>query len=212
MTGKWYLVRHGETNWNDQGRIQGHTDVPLNDGGRQQISLLAERLAGHSFSAVYASDLSRATESARVLIGCRRLAIHTDADLREFDYGRWEGLTVRQAEEENPRVFEELIRSGDEGFAAPGGENTGQLLERVGRFCERMSRRHDADEDLLIVAHAGSIRALMLCLLELDKADFWRFGVDPTSLSAISNHPGGRVLELWNDTSHLAFAGRAGGE
>ena len=210
--GKWYLVRHGETNWNEQGRIQGHTDVPLNDCGRRQISLLAKRLAGHSFSTVYASDLSRATESAQALIGCRGLPIQTDADLREFDYGRWEGLTVRQAEKENPRVFKELIRSGDEGFAAPGGEDTSQLLERVGHFCERVSRRHDAEEDLLIVAHAGSIRALVICLLELKKADFWRFGVDPTSLSAISNHPGGSVLELWNDTSHLASTQPVKGE
>lgn len=209
--GRWYLVRHGETDWNDQGRIQGHTDVPLNDCGRRQVSLLARRLAGHSFSAVYASDLSRAAESARLLIGCRGLPIHADADLREFDYGRWEGLTVRQAEEENPRVFEELIRSGDGGFAAPGGEDTGQLLERVGRFCERAARRHDPEEDLLIVAHAGSIRALALRLLELEKSDFWRFGVDPAGLSAVSNHPGGRVLELWNDTSHLASTHRVKG-
>ena len=210
--GRWYLVRHGETEWNDQGRIQGHTDVPLNDRGRRQISLLAERLSGRSFSAVYASDLSRARESARVLVGCRGVPVHTDAGLREFDYGRWEGLTVKEAEEENPRVFEELIHSGDKGFAAPGGEDTGQLVERVGRFCERVSRRHDHGEDLLIVAHAGSIRALVLCLLELEKADFWRFGVDPSSLSAIGNHPGGRVLELWNDTSHLAPAHRAENE
>ena len=201
--GTWYLVRHGETIWNRQGRIQGHSDVPLTDSGRRQVSLLAKRLAGHGFSAVYASDLARASESAEVLIGCRGLTVHTDADLREFDYGCWEGLTVRQAEEENPRVFAELIGSGDDGFAAPGGEDTGQLLERVGRFCERVSRRHDATETLLIAAHAGSIRALVLCLLELEKADFWRFGVDPASLSAIGNHPGGRVLELWNDTSHL---------
>ena len=88
-------------------------------------------------------------------------------------------------------------------FAAPGGEDTAQLLDRVRRFSTSAAKRHDPAEDLLIVAHAGSIRALLVCLLDLADEYFWRSRVDCTGLSIISNQPGGRVLELWNDTSHL---------
>lgn len=202
--GRWYLVRHGETDWNREGRIQGHSDVPLSDHGRSQVALLSQRLARLSFAAAYASDLFRAVESTQILIGSREIPVRTEPDLREFDYGLWEGLTVKQAEEENPRIFAELIGSGADGFATPEGETTGLLIERVRRFCNRLNESNDDAQNLLVVAHAGSIRALALCLLDLREEDFWRLGADPASLSIITGRHGGRVLELWNDTSHLS--------
>ncbi len=197
--GNWYLVRHGETEWTREERIQGHTDVDLSDLGRHQIHMLAKRLAGCRFSAVYASDLSRAMESARILVEERGIPIESDPDLREFSYGEWEGLTAQEAEACDPEDYARRMALDADAFAAPEGEDTRQLLRRVRRFYERAMARHQPADDVLIVAHAGSIRALLVCLLEMPDDMFWRFKVDCGSLSVVSNHPGGRVLELWNE-------------
>ena len=201
--GAWYLVRHGETSWNRSGRIQGHTDVPLNEHGRQQMTMLAKRLAGCSFSAVYASDLSRATRSAEMIVKGHQAPIWTDSDLREFSYGEWEGLTLKEIETHYPKVLAQRMGFGRNAFAAPGGEDSVQVLDRVRRFYASAVKRHDDSEDLLIVAHGGSLRALLVCLLGLPDYYFWGFQVDCCSLSVIDNQLNGRVLKLWNDTSHL---------
>lgn len=201
--GSWYVVRHGETLWNRSGRVQGHTDVPLSEHGRLQARALGKRLAGHRFSAVYASDLLRATETAEVIAQDREASVTAEADLREFSYGAWEGLTLAEAEARDPEVFAARMRLRGRAFAAPGGEDMPRMLKRVRRFCARAAERHDPAEDVLVVAHGGSVRALLVCLLGLTEEHFWRFRVDCGGLSIISNHPGGRVLEVWNDTAHL---------
>ena len=85
-------------------------------------------------------------------------------------------------------------------FAAPGGEDTAELLARVRRFYLHAVDRHAAVENLLIVAHGGTIRALLVCLMEWSDDQFWRFMVDCGALAVISNQPGGRILERWNQT------------
>ena len=206
--GSWYLVRHGETEWNAAGRIQGRADVPLSERGRLQMRLLAGRLAGREFSAVYASDLSRAVESARVIVGEAGSPVRTDADLREFCYGEWEGLTLEEVKARHGDTFAERLGRDENAFAAPGGEDSTEVLRRVRRFYAKTVEEHGDSADLLVVAHGGSIRALLVCLLGLADEFFWRFRVDCASLSTIASHPSGRVLELWNDTVHIQTADR----
>ena len=201
--GRWYLVRHGETEWNRSGRIQGHSDVPLSEHGKSQMNMLAKRLADRRFSAVYTSDLSRAIESAETIEGTSEAAGQIDPDLREFSYGEWEAMTIGEVEAQYPGSLAARVRLGDNAFAAPGGEDTAQILERVQRFSTKAVDRHDPDDDILIVAHGGPIRALVVCLLGLPDDRFWRFQVDCGSLSIVSIQENGRVLELWNDTGHL---------
>ena len=208
--GVWYLVRHGETSWNREGRIQGQADVALSEPGRRQMRMVAARLAGHDFSVVYSSDLARARDSALAIIGGRGMPVETDSDLREFSYGEWEGLTIGEVESRGGSDLSERINSGDAIFAAPGGEDTAAVVKRVRRFYARAVKRYNPDEELLIVAHGGPLRALAVCLLDFTDDYFWRFGLDCASLSIISNQPGGRVLELWNDTNHLASMGDGG--
>ncbi|MCY4581784.1 MAG: histidine phosphatase family protein [Chloroflexi bacterium] len=198
-TGRWYLVRHGETVWNRDGRIHGHVDAELNEHGRQQMRRMARRLADCRFSAAYASDLGRAVESARIIVEGYGVSVETDPDLREFSYGAWEGLTPEEAEAQDPEAYAERMALEPDAFAAPNGENTAQLLHRVRRFCERIVAHHEPSEDVLVVAHAGSIRALLVCLLGLPDDRFWRFTVDCGSLSVVRSHPDGRVLERWNE-------------
>jgi len=136
------LVRHGETDRNAEGKLQGHTDRPLNDYGRRQARALAERLAGEEIEAVYASDLSRARETAEILGAQLGLPVAVDPDLREKNWGNWEGLTA----DERLRIEYE-------------GESSEDHRSRTLRAVERIVERHPAGR-VVVVTHGGSLRRL----------------------------------------------------
>ena len=140
------LVRHGETDWNAEGRLQGHTDRPLNDYGRRQAKELAERLAAEGADAIYASDLVRAKETAEIVGERLGLTVVVDPDLREKDWGTWEGLTGDE------RVHVELV-----------GESTQEHRERVLRAVERIAERHPGQR-VVVVTHGGSLRRIQAAL------------------------------------------------
>jgi 2,3-bisphosphoglycerate-dependent phosphoglycerate mutase len=135
------LVRHGETDWNADGRLQGHTDRPLSDYGRQQAQQLAEELEGEEIAAIYSSDLARARETAEIVGERLALPVGLDPDLREKDWGTWEGLTSV----ERDRV--EFV-----------GESTAAHQERMLRALERIAERHPGNGRVLVVTHGGSMR------------------------------------------------------
>ena len=134
------LVRHGETDWNAEGRLQGHTDRPLNDYGREQARRLAEQL--EQIDAVYASDLSRARETAEIVAGRLGLPVVVDPDLREKDWGTWEGLT---SDERLGVEYE--------------GETTEAHRDRVLAAVQRIAERHPG-ERVLVVTHGGCLRRI----------------------------------------------------
>jgi broad specificity phosphatase PhoE len=136
------LVRHGETDWNAEGKLQGHTDRPLNDYGRRQAQALADRLAGQEIEAVYASDLSRARETAEILGEKLGLAVVVDPDLREKNWGNWEGLT---SEERLHVEFE--------------GETSEAHRDRTLSAVQRIVERHPAGR-IVVVTHGGSLRRI----------------------------------------------------
>ena len=136
------LVRHGETDWNAEGKLQGHTDRPLNAYGRRQAQTLAERFASESIDALYASDLSRARETAEILGAKLGLGVEVDPDLREKNWGNWEGLT---SEERLHVVYE--------------GETSEEHRERTLRAVNRIVERHPG-ERIVVVTHGGSLRRL----------------------------------------------------
>jgi len=141
------LVRHGETDWNASGRLQGHTDRPLNDYRRRQARELARRLADVPFDAAYASDLTRARQTAEIVAEPHRVPVLIDPDLREMHYGTWSGLTRSEIEERFP------------GVERHDGETREQHLGRVFGAADRIARRHPGQR-ILIVSHGGSMRAL----------------------------------------------------
>jgi probable phosphoglycerate mutase len=134
------LVRHGETDWNAVGRLQGHTDRPLSDYGRKQARRLAEELEGERFEAIYASDLARARETAEIIGAQLGLPIILDPDLREKDWGNWEGLTSTE------RLEIELV-----------GESTEEHQRRLLAGLDRIAAQHPAGR-VLVVTHGGSMR------------------------------------------------------
>ncbi len=200
--GTWRLVRHGETVWNFESRIQGHRHIPLTERGKTQARQMAERLDGQVAGPIYSSDLGHALSTAQELAAVFAADVRADALLREFSYGEWEGLTMEQAKANNPEVYAIRITDRNTDFAAPGGETTIELLERARRFTDAARKRHTVD-DVTIVAHGGSIRAVAVCLLGLDAEHFWRLRLSHGSLSVVTVQPDACVLDLWNDTSHL---------
>jgi broad specificity phosphatase PhoE len=138
------LVRHGETDWNAEGRLQGHTDQPLNDYGRRQARALADRLAGNDIAAIYTSDLSRARETAEILAERLALPVVTDPDLRERNWGNWEGLTGT----ERDRI--EHVGEANEAHS-----------ERVLRGVLRIAAAHP-DDRVVVVTHGGSLRRIQV--------------------------------------------------
>lgn len=206
----WHLVRHGETEWNRTRRIQGQADVPLNRRGEAQASLLGRRLSEADFSAVYASDLSRAMTTARLTVGESGPEITPVPELREIAYGEWEGLTFAEAEARDPEGFAERMLRQNDRYTPTGGENVHQLVDRVRRFHDRVLERHASGNNVLVVGHSGSLLALLVCLLDMPNEFLLRFRLNPAGLSIVKTFDDAAVLELWNDTSHLASIGTLG--
>jgi broad specificity phosphatase PhoE len=137
------LCRHGRTDWNDLGRYQGQTDVPLNDLGRKQAEFLAQTLRAESLSAVWSSDLARASETAVAIARLQGLQVRQDARLREIDQGRWEGLTVPQIRERDA-VLHDLWESSPLEVTLPGGESIDQVRRRtLAAVCDAIRERPD---------------------------------------------------------------------
>jgi len=149
------LARHGETDWNREGRFQGHADPPLNRTGRAQAVDLSAALMAEQLAAVYSSPLRRALETAEVLATSHGLEPVPVDDLREVDVGSWSGLTRAEVEERFPAQFARWLDYGQ-------GWEDGETYEEMGRRAVdallRLAAAHDG-ERVLAVTHGGPIRA-----------------------------------------------------
>jgi probable phosphoglycerate mutase len=145
------LIRHGQTDWNVEGRYQGQVDIPLNEHGREQAAQIARALSGANLAAIYASDLARAGETAKALAEAAGLQVRVDPRLREINQGRWEGRLFDEIRAEYP---EELKRRRENplAFAPPGGETVGQVKERVLAAIADVVHRHPT-QSVAIVSH-----------------------------------------------------------
>jgi broad specificity phosphatase PhoE len=153
------LVRHGETDWNRDGRWQGHADAPLNERGREQARRLAAELAGEDVAAVYSSDLSRARETADIIAERLGRDVSVDPRLREVHVGSWSGLTMPEIEERFPAEFARW-RSGDAGHSFADGETYAAMGERVVAAVEEIAAQHPG-EQVVIVLHGGPVRSVL---------------------------------------------------
>jgi broad specificity phosphatase PhoE len=150
------LVRHGETAGQSSIRYYGVTDVPLSDLGREQVREAKRHVIGEIYQAVWASTLCRSWESAQIVAPGE--GVRLDADLREIDFGAWEGLTKEEIAAEDPAGYADWQDAGL-GFTFPGGESRGDFRVRVGRAYERI--RKSGVESVLVVVHKGVVRTLL---------------------------------------------------
>lgn len=200
-----WLVRHGETEWNAEGRYQGQTDVPLSAVGLRQAEAAAARLAATPLDVVYASDLGRAAETARAIAGHHGLEVRLDPRWREMHFGEWHGLTYRQMEAQSPEGVAHW-NADRVHHAPPGGETLAQVAARVQAALEDIRRDHP-EQTALITSHGGPIRVLLCLLLGKSPGDYWQFATGNTSLAEIEFHRLGPVVRRLNDMQHLRTEG-----
>jgi probable phosphoglycerate mutase len=162
------LIRHGETLWNQQGRMQGQHDSPLTPLGLQQARRLASRMKGVCFTALYSSDLGRAYQTARCIADETAHDIVSEPDLRERSFGIFEGLTNTEIQTRYPDHYEPFARR-DPGYAMPNGESATQFRDRCVGCLERLTGRH-AGETIVVVTHGLVLDALYrtACRMTLD--------------------------------------------
>ncbi len=194
-------IRHGETAWNVDGRIQGQLDIPLNETGRWQAHRLALAVAGEGISAVYSSDLLRAYETAEsVARGCGQ-PITTDAGLRERGFGKFEGLTFCEIEQRWPEQSERW-RKRDPEFSPEGGEMLHDFYARCVETATRLAAAHPG-ATIALVAHGGVMDSLYRAAarVALDAPRSWQLG--NASINRLLYTPQGFTLVGWSDTGHL---------
>jgi broad specificity phosphatase PhoE len=159
------LIRHGETDWNHEGRWHGQLDVPLNARGEQQAERLAELLEDQPVQAVYSSDLQRAVETARRLANDKSVPLVLDHRLREIDQGKWQGLRVADIMEMYGPEYQSGWRDSLDG-GPPGGETARQVQERALQAVAEIVRRHP-DETVAVVSHGFTIAMVRLHFIGL---------------------------------------------
>ena len=194
-------IRHGETTWNVDTRIQGSLDIPLNDTGRLQAARMAQALQHEPIAAVYASDLVRAWETAQYLGRMHGLAVNAETGLRERGFGDFEGKTFAEIETLLPDQSQRW-RKRDPEFAPAGGESLLELNRRVVEAAERLAARHPG-ELIALVGHGGVMDVLYRAAtrLHIQAPRTWTLG--NAAINRLLWTPQGFSLVGWADTQHL---------
>jgi broad specificity phosphatase PhoE len=185
MTARLFAVRHGETEWSLSGRHTGTTDVPLTDAGRERAKQVGAVLTGREFSLVLTSPLSRARDTAE-LAGFGDAIVHDD--LREWNYGDYEGLKTLDIRVERPGWF-----LWDDGV--PNGETIDEVAARTDRVIARV---READGDVLVFAHGHVLRVLASRWLDQPPGFGRHLILSPATLSILAHEREAPALETWN--------------
>lgn len=184
--GQLWLIRHGETKWSLSGAHTGRTDLPLTDDGEKHAAEMGKFLAGRPFAMVLTSPMLRARETCRIA-GYGDQA-QVDENLREWDYGDYEGLSTPDIRKTRPGW--ELWKDG-----VINGESVGQVYARAGKVVERAEQ---ASGDVALFAHGHILRILTACWLALQPADGRLFALNTATLSVLGYEREQRVISRWN--------------
>jgi alpha-ribazole phosphatase len=197
---KLFLVRHGETVWNEERRYIGLTDLSLSEKGREQADRLAQWLANKPIEVIFSSPLKRSRETAEIIASKFNLEVVILSELREIDFGEWEGLTYAEIKGRFGDLIDRWLKDASL-VDIPAGENWSDVMERVSSFLSKVAT---TTQDVgVAVTHGGLIKALVVKVLGMKATEFRRFLVSNGSLSAIgfsNQHP---YLRFLNDTCHL---------
>jgi broad specificity phosphatase PhoE len=193
------LIRHGETLWNKEGRVQGISDVELSDVGRRQARSLALSLYDHPIGAIHASPLKRACQTAEIINEFHHLDIHLHPDLMEMDQGDFEGLAFSELMVREKKFLKKWI-TDPAAVRMPNGESLLELQQRAWRVVEQII---SGSENALIVSHNFTIAAILCRLRNISLSEFRSTCVDTASKTIVRFQNGEAAIDLLNDRSHL---------
>jgi alpha-ribazole phosphatase len=202
MSTKVILIRHGETDWSYQKRYCGFTDIDLNEKGRQQARRLLKRLSKEKIHKVYSSDMKRTLQFAEIVF--KDLPAEEMLDLREMNFGIFEGLTykdIMEIMEKYPKVYREWLGNPLD-IIVPRGESLKTLARRVRKALKRILSQN-SDKKVAVFTHGGPIRVVLCDILELDLKEVWKIEQELASISIIEFVEGRGKVHLLNDISYL---------
>jgi len=202
---KLTVVRHGETLWNQQLKIQGHLNSNLSELGIRQAQAIANALVGNQFDALYASDLGRAVQTAEIIAQRLNLKVVTDVRLRERCYGIVQGLTHDEFQQELPEQYA-LYLSGNTEFIIPGGENARQFFDRVLSCAHEIAERHSR-QHVAIVTHGGVLDTFIRKTFDLPLGASRRYSLFNSSINSFTVSDSKWKLESWGNILHLRSVG-----
>jgi probable phosphoglycerate mutase len=194
------LIRHGETEWNSQKRMQGHSNSDLSEVGRGQIQALGELMKNVSFDHIYSSDSLRTRQTAEAITQYSGHTLQFDQRIREKNLGVFEGLTSTEAKERHPEIYR-LFKTAGANYVIDEGESTQQLLERALEFIEEIRLRHP-QERVVMVTHGGVVRVLMKHALGLSIDAPTRFIIKNTGIFGLIWNENWLVTQM-GGVSHL---------
>jgi probable phosphoglycerate mutase len=196
------VIRHGETPWNREKRMQGTTDTQLSEVGLAQAQALGRRLAGRGFAALYTSDLARARDTARAIAEHTGRDFVTDSRLQERRFGIFEGLTAGEIEERFPEQHARFV-SRDPDYEVPGGESARGFAGRCLGCLSEIASRHRGEE-IVVVTHGLVLDSLYRAAQGLGHGERRPVPLINASLNFFDHGAGRWRLVLWGDVTHLA--------
>lgn len=201
MTNTIYLVRHGQTQWNIKGKTQGHGNSSLTEKGINQAKKLAQSMIKYPIDYIYSSDLGRAVETAEIISDKFNLEVIKTPALREMGFGVWEGLLIKEIQENYKDIYD-TWRNNPHLAEIPNGETLQIIKDRTDNFLKEINDKYDG-KHIVLVTHSVTARVILLSVLNSGMENIYRINQGNTALNIIEFREYGPVIIKMNDTSHI---------
>lgn len=201
MANTFYIVRHGQTNWNILGKTQGHGNSDLTESGESQARELADSMINYPIDHIYSSDLGRAVKTAQIIGEKINIEVEKTKNLREMGFGVWEGLLIDEIKKYHAKTYD-IWRNEPHLVNIEQGENLHIIKERIDKFIKEINEKYD-NKHILLVSHSVTVRVMLLSFLNSGMENIYRIKQDNTALNIVEYRDYGPVIIKMNDTTHL---------
>ena len=201
MANTFYIVRHGQTNWNILGKTQGHGNSDLTKRGESQAEELAETMAKYPIDFIYSSDLGRAVQTAQIVGETIGIDVEKTSALREMGFGVWEGLLIEEIRKDHADTYD-TWRNEPHLVNIPEGETLHIIKKRLDNFIKEINEKYD-NKHILLVSHSVTVRVMLLSFLNSGMENIYRIKQDNTALNIVEFRDYGPVIVKMNDISHI---------
>jgi broad specificity phosphatase PhoE len=195
------LVRHGRTAWNKEEIFRGTEDIPLDDQGRKEAVCARDHLKAYTIHAALTSPLSRAVETAEIILSPHGVRAEVHQGLNDLNYGDWQGVSHEEVKRRYPELYRQW-KKAPHTVAFPNGESLGAVRDRALRVTQEVVERYPG-KVVLLAAHRVVNKVLIAALLGLDNSHFWEIGQDTAAINIFDYSEGRWTCRLVNDTCHL---------